>query len=125
MTTTETRMTMIFNEWAVRYAANPDEFSEILGDDGKPVTDYGENCMRYLIQVATEMDDAGLLPPIEGLNQEELYFALGKLVDHIEACGASTELTNAVVLAHDIRQAVGNQFNEADGFAADRVRSAV
>ena len=62
MTTTEKRMTMIFNEWADRYAKNPDEFGEILGEDGKPVADYGESCMRYFIKVANEMDDAGLLP---------------------------------------------------------------
>lgn len=55
-------MTMIFNEWAARYAANPDEFSEILGDDGKPVADYGECCARYFAKIADEMDEAGLLP---------------------------------------------------------------
>lgn len=55
-------MTMIFNEWADRYAKNPDEFGKILGEDGKPVADYGESCMRYFIKVANEMDDAGLLP---------------------------------------------------------------
>ena len=62
MTTTETRMTMIFNEWADRYAKNPDKFGEILGEDGKPVADYGEACMRYFCKIAEEMDEAGLLP---------------------------------------------------------------
>jgi hypothetical protein len=55
-------MMMIFNEWAARYAANAEEFGEILGDDGKPVDDYGESCMRYFVKIATEMDEAGKLP---------------------------------------------------------------
>lgn len=62
MTTTEARMTMIFNEWADRYAKNPGEFGEVLGEDGKPVTDYGERCMRYFCKIADEMDATGLLP---------------------------------------------------------------
>ena len=62
MTTTETRMMIIFNEWAARYAANPDEFSNILGEDGRPVADYGESCMRYFCKIACEMDADGRLP---------------------------------------------------------------
>lgn len=62
MTTTEQRMTMIFNEWALRYSKNPDEFGEILDPDGKPVDDYGESCMRYFIKIANEMDELNLLP---------------------------------------------------------------
>ena len=58
MTTTEKRMTMIFNEWAHRYAKNPDEFAEILGEDGKPVADHGECCMRYFRRIEAEMDEA-------------------------------------------------------------------
>jgi hypothetical protein len=56
------------------------------------------------------------------LNQTELYAALDKLIDRIEGCGTSTELTNAVVLASDIRQAVGNEWNVPNEFAATRVR---
>ena len=55
-------MTMIFNEWADRYAKNPDEFGGILGEDGKPVADYGESCMRYFCKIADEMDADGRLP---------------------------------------------------------------
>jgi hypothetical protein len=62
MTTTETRMTMIFNEWARRYAENPDDWSEILDDDGNPFDDYGESAMRTFTKIAKEMDDSGLLP---------------------------------------------------------------
>lgn len=72
MTTTEKRMTMIFNEWADRYAKNPDEFGEILGEDGKPVSDYGESCTRYFCKIAEEMDASGLLP-IPGENAEAMH----------------------------------------------------
>ncbi len=62
MTITQQRMAAVFNEWAKRYADDPDEFGEILGDDGKPVTDYGERCALYFERLASEMDAAGLLP---------------------------------------------------------------
>lgn len=71
MTTTETRMTMIFNEWAARYAANPEEFSEILGEDGQPVSDYGESCMRYFYKIAREMDPHGRFPSPRENDQTE------------------------------------------------------
>lgn len=62
MNITEQRMTMIFNEWALRYSKNPDEFGEILDENGKLVDDYGESCMRYFIKIANEMDESGVLP---------------------------------------------------------------
>ena len=62
MNTTQQRTAAIFNEWAKRYAENPDEFSGILDDDGNQVTDYGENCALYFEQLASEMDADGLLP---------------------------------------------------------------
>ncbi len=55
------------------------------------------------------------------IDQNTLYEALGEIVNRIEACGASPELTDAVSLASDLRQAVGNDFNPADSFAFDRV----
>lgn len=61
MNTTQQRMTAIFNEWARRYAANPDEFSDILDADGKPVEDYGQCCTIYFEKIADEMTQAGLL----------------------------------------------------------------
>lgn len=66
-------------------------------------------------------------PPEAGhrVSQEMLYAALGKIVDRIEACGASIELTHAVTLASDLRQAVGNRFNPANSYALDRVIDAV
>lgn len=62
MTTTQTRMAMVFNEWAKRYADNPAAFSDVLGEDGRPVEDYGVCCALYFEQLADEMDAAGLLP---------------------------------------------------------------
>lgn len=62
MNTTQQRMTAIFNEWAKRYAANPEQFSSILDADGNPVTNYGECCTHYFEQIADEMGAEGLLP---------------------------------------------------------------
>ena len=50
-----------------------------------------------------------------------LHDALGEIVDRIEKCGASPELTNAVSLAADLRMAIGNKFNKPDVFALGRV----
>jgi hypothetical protein len=62
MTTTETRMSMIFNEWAARYAADPESFGPILDESGKPTEDYGINCTHYFVKIAEEMDAEGKLP---------------------------------------------------------------
>lgn len=61
MNIVQKRMTIIFNEWAERYAANPSEFGSILDGDGKPVTDYGQNCAHYFEKIANELDAAGKL----------------------------------------------------------------
>ena len=62
MNTTQQRMAAIFNEWARRYAENPDDFGEILDADGKPVEDYGQRSALYFEKIADEMDAAGQLP---------------------------------------------------------------
>lgn len=62
MNTTQQRMTAIFNEWARRYAENPDGFDEILDGDGKPVADFWQRCMLYFEEIADDMDAAGELP---------------------------------------------------------------
>jgi hypothetical protein len=56
---------------------------------------------------------------------EVLFAALGQVVNRIEACGASPELTSAVCLASDLRQAVGNQYNKPNPFALKRVLEAL
>lgn len=55
-------MAIIFNEWAARFAANPKEFTDILGPDGKPVPDYGDACAYYFERLAWELDSQGKLP---------------------------------------------------------------
>jgi len=62
MTNNQKRMAAIFNEWARRYAENPDAFSEILDEDGNPVSDYGERCARYFEELEGEMVAEGVLP---------------------------------------------------------------
>ena len=52
---TPQRLAAIFNEWARRYAEDPDSFGEILDADGQPVTDYGERCAVYFEQIAAEL----------------------------------------------------------------------
>jgi len=59
------RLTIIFNEWAKRYAADPASFSDILDKEGNPVEDYGRCCAIYFDKIAKEMDAAGLLPRLE------------------------------------------------------------
>lgn len=44
-----------FNEWARRWADNPNEFGAILGDDGRPLVDYGERCAAYLGWLLVEL----------------------------------------------------------------------
>ena len=56
------RMALIFNEQAERYAKNPDEFGEILNEDGTVVSDYGETSAIYFNKIADEMDSENLLP---------------------------------------------------------------
>ncbi len=55
------------------------------------------------------------------LSQNELFAALGKLIERIEECGASPALTKAVDLTSDIRQAVGDDWNPSNEHAAIRV----
>lgn len=59
---TDTRMTMIFNEWARRYAAAPESFGDVLDESGKPVEDYGARSTHYFNLIAEEMDAKGELP---------------------------------------------------------------
>jgi hypothetical protein len=57
-----TRCAMIFDEWARRYSLTPEEFSEILDEDGKPIEGYGERCATYFTKIAREMDAKNELP---------------------------------------------------------------
>ena len=59
----------------------------------------------------------------KAMHQEFLFVTLGEIIDRIERCGASPELTNAVSLASDLRQAVGNQWNPSNAYAFERVKA--
>lgn len=48
---TQNRISDIFNEWVKRYKENPDEFDNILDENGNVVEDYGELCSRYFIKI--------------------------------------------------------------------------
>lgn len=56
------------------------------------------------------------------LTNAEVYRALQEIGYRIERCGASVELTHAVSLVSDLRQAIGNVWNPPDKYAAERVR---
>jgi hypothetical protein len=47
----------VFDEWQRRYAENPDEFGDILNEDGTPVTGYGERCAAYFSQLVDEINN--------------------------------------------------------------------
>lgn len=48
--------TKIFNEWAKRYAENPDEFDSVLDEDGRPVLDYGARASVYFWKLYNELE---------------------------------------------------------------------
>jgi len=55
------------------------------------------------------------------IDQDTLHKAMSEIVDRIEKCGASLELTDAVSFASDLQQAIGNQYNKADPYSLCRV----
>lgn len=58
----QVRMTLIFDEWARRYAESPQEFSEILDEDGKPIEGWGAAATIYFWRLAEELEAEGKLP---------------------------------------------------------------
>lgn len=84
-------------------------------------------CLRLLR--ALHFDD---LSPAESNELEETatllelaWPALSELCARIERCGASIELTHAVMLASDLLMAVGNRWNPRDKSAEERVRTMI
>jgi hypothetical protein len=102
----------------------PEEAAAIASGGLVMLTIHGLAHPPVFIGACTTEENAKLIrPPL--LNQEELYAAMGKLINHIEACGGSPQLTTTVMLASDINQAIGNQWNPASEHAAQRVRAII
>ncbi len=65
--TQQLALAAIFNEWAARYARDPEAFADaILDADGKPVVDYGKRCAIYFIEIANDLYAKAALPPFSG-----------------------------------------------------------
>lgn len=56
------------------------------------------------------------------LNNEEVFEALGKAMEHIERGGANPDLTSAVVIVGDVRATFGNRWNPPQPERAEMVR---
>ena len=82
------------------------------------------DCLRILMaRLSDHLSPAEKRELDESADLLELsYAALGELVQRIEKCGASIELTNAVTLCSDLRMAIGNRWNPKDKYAEVRVR---
>ena len=48
-------LAVIFDEWAKRYANNPEAFSTVLDSAGNPIEDYGRACAAYFVQIEKEL----------------------------------------------------------------------
>lgn len=64
------KMTDVFNEWARRYSETPEEFGDVLDENGKPLEDYGKWCTHYFEEIANEMDEDLKIPRTDGNNNE-------------------------------------------------------
>lgn len=53
---TKEQKAAVFNEWAKRYAENPESFADILDEHGKPIEDYGDRCAIYFDQIAADLN---------------------------------------------------------------------
>lgn len=60
MNKTQTKMAAIFNEWARRYAENPDEFGSVLDENGYVAKNYGQACALYYMQIARDLKTANV-----------------------------------------------------------------
>lgn len=85
------------------------------------------DCLRILrARLSEHLSPAEVRELEEAAGVLELaYPALRELVQRIERCGASVELTQAVVLASDLCSAIGNRWNPRDKYAEQRVREAL
>lgn len=65
------------------------------------------------------------VPDSTRLLGDEIYAAVMEIVDRIERCGASPELTHAVSLASDLARAIGNKWNRPNKYAIQHVQTVV
>jgi hypothetical protein len=78
--------------------------------------------MRWFEAASPYATPGSLEEGLKRLDQELFYAAITELLRRIEACGASVELTHAVTLCADLLSAIGNQWNQPDEYAEQRVR---
>lgn len=55
MNISQKNLTAAFNEWAKKWAENPAGFEDTLNKEGELNPNYGENCARYLTELAKKM----------------------------------------------------------------------
>ena len=103
----------------------PEEIYLCVGDLDEEVEFVELNDVTWAQDITDNDDIAYVRKTNQYIGQELLYKTLGEIVNRIEACGASAELTHAVVLASDLSQAVGNQYNPANPHALERVIEAM
>ena len=96
--------------------ANPDIFNEELGRKYARV-----NAKNKIWELEGYLLRQKMTEQYKTADREFLFSVLGEIVSRIERCGASLELTSAVSLAFDLKQAIGNQWNPANPYALERV----
>jgi len=55
MTFTKAEVAIILNEWVRKFAETPEEFDELLDENGQPFTDYGSRGAEYFEVLYTEL----------------------------------------------------------------------
>lgn len=65
MQTEQDRLVIVFNEWAKRFALDPEGFDKTLDKQGRPVVGYGKKCVAYLIRLEADLVKEGLLEPTQ------------------------------------------------------------
>lgn len=51
------KLARVFNEWNRRYAENPEDFTDSVDSEGKPLADYGEECAHYFEKIEAELSN--------------------------------------------------------------------
>lgn len=80
-------MAIVFDEWANRYAANPEAFDEILDGNGKPIESYGERCAVQFYEITRELGDAGKLPEMPQLTPDKVTECFAVMKAEMQGAG--------------------------------------